>query len=191
MLEKINTMCYAYVHEKATFTLEHRLIGACSKGECWCLIMTGVTRITLACFVVRDDGNNVFEECYEKRLWTEDEIVTAANKIITDILPHETVSSTSNEPAFLKKLHNKCYAYMHEKGNFILRNEDVTSGLDGKCWRLYMQSQGVSTELSCFIVQNDERANVCRETFSCNGMLWTEETALKIADKMIKILIDR
>ena len=190
MLEKINAMCYAYVHKKATFTLEHHLIGTCSKGECWCLIMTGVTRITLARFVVRDDGNNIFEECYEKRLWAEDEIVTAANKIIADILPHE-ISSASDEPAFLKKLHDKCYAYMHERGNFILRNEDVTSGLDSKCWRLYVQSQGVNTELSCFVVQNDERANVCCETFSCNSMLWTEETALKAADKMIKMLIDR
>lgn len=194
MLKKISDMCYSYIHPKATFTLKNGPIGVLCYGECWRLIMTGVTDITLACFVTRDDGHGAVKEGHKQRIWTESEAVAAADKMIAEVLQQDDTSSedTSSEicqPVYLKKLHSERYVYMHKNANFIFVYKIDTFGRNSANWCLYMQSQGMSTELACFVTADGVRENACHEEFSCEGRLWTDEEALDAANKMIETIL--
>lgn len=211
MLKKISDMCYTYMRSNTTFTLRRGSVGILGWGECWRLVMTNTTETMLACFVTRDDGHNVFKECHGQKLWTENEAVAAADKMIAEVLQHadkmvadilqqddmpsEDTSSEICQPVYLKKLHSERYAYMHKNANFIFEYEFDRFGNGSKDWCLHMQSQGVSTELACFVIAdgfvivNGMRENVCHESFSCEGRLWTDEEALDAANKMIETIL--
>lgn len=194
MLKKISDMCYSYIHPKATFTLQHGSVGMLGWGECWRLVMTNTTETMLACFVTHDDGHNVFKECHGQKLWTESEAVTAADKMIAEVLqqddtPSEDTSSEICQPVYLKKLHSERYVYIHKNANFIFVYKINRFGRDSADWCLYMQSQGVSTELACFVTADGVRENACHEEFSCEGRLWTDEEALAAANKMIETIL--
>lgn len=194
MLKKISDMCYSYIHPKATFTLQRGSVGMLGWGECWRLVMTNTTETMLACFVTHDDGHNVFKECHEQKLWTESEAVAAADKMIAEVLqqddtPSEDTSSEICQPVYLKKLHSERYVYIHKNANFIFVYKIDRFGRDSADWCLYMQSQGVSTELACFVTADGVRENACHEEFSCEGRLWTDEEALAAANKMIETVL--
>jgi len=195
MLKYKSNEYYEYVHPKATFSLQRGPIGVFNRGECWRLIMSGVTKTTLACFVTRDDGHEIFKGCYEQRLWTENEVPIAAERIIAEVLRQndtqsEDASSEICEPVYLRKLHSERYAYMHKNATFTLKHEVDKFGRDSEDWCLYMLSQGVATKLACFVTADGVREDVCHECFSCDGKLWTDEEVLAAANRMIAILLE-
>lgn len=88
MLRKINDKCFTALCGNVNFILKKGEIGVCSAGTCWRLMMQsqGIETV-ISCFVTIDDGH----DCRKKyscdgRLWTENEIVTAANQMINDII---------------------------------------------------------------------------------------------------------
>ena len=182
-------MCYSYIHPKATFTLKNGPIGVLCYGECWRLVMTGVTDITLACFVTHDDGHGAVKESHEQRLWTEEEAVAIANKMIAEVLQQNDTPSEICRSVYLKKLHSERYVYIHKNATFTLKYEIDKFGRDSVDWCLYMLSQGVCTELACFVTADGVRENACHEEFSCEGSLWTDEEALDAANKMIETIL--
>lgn len=88
MLKKINDRCYLHMHEKANFFLKKGEIGTYSAGVCWRLIMHSQGQETvIGCFVTSDDGNNCSKKySCENKLWSENEIVPAAEKMIKTVL---------------------------------------------------------------------------------------------------------
>lgn len=88
MLRKINDKCFTALCGNVNFVLKKGEIGVCSAGTCWRLIMQsqGVETV-IGCFVTIDDGHNCYKKySCESRIWSESEIVSAAEKMITTIL---------------------------------------------------------------------------------------------------------
>lgn len=89
MLKKINDTSYVCMTGGISFALKYGYYGVCNNGKCWRLTMydNGVN-IHIACFAVTNDGYESYErrEYCESRLWNENEIVPAANKMIENIL---------------------------------------------------------------------------------------------------------
>ena len=88
MLRKINDKCFTALCGNVNFILKKGEIGVCSAGTCWRLIMQsqGIETV-IGCFVTIDDGHDCRKKySCESRIWSESEIVSAAEKMITTIL---------------------------------------------------------------------------------------------------------
>lgn len=89
MLKKINDKLYIYINKEnnVIFTLERQRIGVYSNGRCHTLVMhMNGSDIIIATFVTSDDGHQCYNNYCESRLWTEDEIIPEADRMIKAIL---------------------------------------------------------------------------------------------------------
>ena len=86
MLKKINEQFFICMNTNATFYLKKGKIGVMSLGTCWRLSMVAYGKdIIIACFVTKSDGNSCEKDTCEGRIWNENEILPAANKMISAI----------------------------------------------------------------------------------------------------------
>ena len=84
-LKKVNDILYQYSDEKRGlhFYLNYGSRGVLSRGNAWFFnLIDNGCRIHIATFTTISDGNRCEKEDYERRIWTLDEILPVAEKLI-------------------------------------------------------------------------------------------------------------
>lgn len=92
MLKKINERFYSYF-DTATgmlFTLKYGDRGVYGSGKAWYLSVTySGEKQTIATFTTKSDGYWCHEKDYLGKLWTFDQVLPLACKMVKDMLPQE------------------------------------------------------------------------------------------------------
>lgn len=85
-LNKIHDAYYVYKNGDHIYTYRKHNRGIWGYGKSWCLTANyGSKPEVVASFVVKDDGHGVYREDYGARLWTDEEALKEANRLINKI----------------------------------------------------------------------------------------------------------
>lgn len=84
-LQCINNRFYSYFDPftKMLFTLSYGDRGVYGSGKAWYLSVTyDGAKQTIATFSTKDDGHKTYKEDYLGRLWSDDEVLMEAEKMV-------------------------------------------------------------------------------------------------------------
>lgn len=83
-----DAICSAYAHDRGmTFLFKYGDRGIYGMGRAWYLsVLMNGSKELVATFSVKDDGHKTYLEDYLSRLWTDDEALDEANRIIRNML---------------------------------------------------------------------------------------------------------
>ncbi len=134
--KKVNRWCYKYQTNiiGIYFTLESESCGVELKGSCWRLYKYGNGgRRLVASFVVKDDEYFCHEENFGGRLWTLDDLMKEAKKLIADIVDNSEKSEFSSNASTDIKERIKS---LTEEAQAIFDGEDKKSEPPAANWLL-------------------------------------------------------
>lgn len=171
------------------YVLEFGTRGIYSQGKAWRLYQIGNGGKTLvACFTVCDDGNKCYEIDYGSRLWTFDELIKEATKMVNALTISEKSSVISSKMSDDIKERIKI---LTEEAQALFSEEAKRSEPSAANWLLYKAihiiNSLISSEQQTETTLDKKAFKVhISETFGRNVIIYAkdESEACELAEKL-------